>query len=343
MEKIKINISQSLYTILEQDINLFEFHKKDGSLNRNDFYNQLIVHYYQTYHEKQTLLFNQISNILDEQTSCSKSQKQDAVFSILQKVQMNSITQNNEKMDKTINLKPTRYSENLIEMIQDNCYGQSLSAYFRNMFAEYASLPRNQREKIIYQPLIEKISCALEHNCKISIKTKTENTKSHIVSPYKMTHSKEEFYNYLLCSEAKRCLTFRLTRIKDLMIVNEPVSFSEEQKQIFLKMMEHGPQFLYSSNIETIVVRLTDQGKKMYKSMYVQRPVPYKIEDDLYYFDCSGAQIMHYFKRFGTSAVILSPTHIIEKMTEFHELASRRYRKQLNRNRLEEQKKGDPS
>lgn len=334
MEKIKINLSQSLCTILEQDMALFEFYKKDGSLNRNDFYNQLIVHYHQTYQEKQSQLLNQISDILDTQTTCTNAQKTDAAFSILQKIQLASSIHGNEKMEKTINLKPTRYSETLIEMIQENCNGQSLSAYFRNMFAEYASLPRNQRERIIFQPLIEKINLALERKCKIALKTKTENTKKHDVSPYKVAHSSEELYNYLLCGDGDKCIPYRLTRIKEIMILNEPASISEDQKQVFAKMIEHGPQFSYSGKVEPIVVRLTDQGKKMYKGMYIHRPNPYKVEEDLYYFDCSSAQIIHYFKRFGTSAVIISPNHIIEKMTEFHEFAGRKYRKQLNKNCL---------
>lgn len=336
MEKIKINLPGNLLTVLEQDMQLFEFFKKDGSLNRNDFYNQLIVHYYDSYNLKQQSLINQMMSVLNEQMNASDSIRKETAFLLLQQIQNKSVSESSSKLDKTINLKPTRYSESIIEFIEGNLHSQSLSSYFRNMFTEYVSLPRNQREKIIFQPLIEKINRALDQKSKIMLKTKSENARNHIVSPYKMIQSKEEFYNYLLCAENTHCVTFRLTRIKDIMIINEPTQFESEQIQIFNKMIEHGPQFAYTHPVETIIVKLTDLGKKMYKSMYVQRPVPFKVEDDLYYFDCSSTQIMHYFKRFGTSAVIISPLVLTERMTEFYELGAIRYRKILNRSRKEQ-------
>ena len=71
----------------------------------------MFVHYHQTYQEKQSQLLNQISDILDTQTTCTNAQKTDAAFSILQKIQLAFSIHGNEMMEKTINLKPTRYSK----------------------------------------------------------------------------------------------------------------------------------------------------------------------------------------------------------------------------------------
>ena len=48
-EKIKIYLPNDIYQIILKDMELFEFYKKDGSLNRNEFLNKLITNYYEIY------------------------------------------------------------------------------------------------------------------------------------------------------------------------------------------------------------------------------------------------------------------------------------------------------
>lgn len=322
MEKIIICISSSLYNILEQDMNLFEFYKKDGSLNRNDFYNHLIINYYQIYFEKQTNNLNQTADIPNTETSCTKYHKMNIAFAISQKMKPNTSSHTNEKMDKIINIKPTRQSKAFIEMIKETLNEDSLSAYFRDMFTDYTSLPINERETIIFKPFTDKINEALKRGSKLVIKTKTEGTKAHIITPYGLVHSKKELYNHLLCVDDNYCAAYRLSRIKELLIYNESGSFTNEQKLILKKMTEYGPKFSYTGNAGKIIVHLTDKGKRIYKDINDLLPIPYKVKNDLYYFDCSAAVLMHYLKCFGTNATVIVPIEINEKMTEFHELTS---------------------
>ncbi|MGI6714201.1 MAG: hypothetical protein ACOX3K_04085 [Bacilli bacterium] len=60
--------------------------------------------------------------------------------------------------------------------------------------------------------------------------------------------------------------------------------------------------------------------------MYVYLPVVEKIEGNLYYFNCSYEAILHYFKRFGNEAIIISPKVLYRRMMSFYFIASRAYR-----------------
>lgn len=47
LEKIKVNLSLSVYNILVQDMIRFEAFKPNGDINRNDFLNCVIYTFYQ--------------------------------------------------------------------------------------------------------------------------------------------------------------------------------------------------------------------------------------------------------------------------------------------------------
>lgn len=51
----------------------------------------------------------------------------------------------------------------------------------------------------------------------------------------------------------------------------------------------------------------------MFKKIYLYRPTPDSIHDNIYTFTCSHYQVIYYFKRFGGEAIIVSP----EKLTKY--------------------------
>ena len=79
-------------------------------------------------------------------------------------------------------------------------------------------------------------------------------------------------------------------------------------KQILDKMMQ-SPQFAFYNN-EKSIIELSNNGVKLFKNKYLNRPTPYKIENNTYYFDCSYNQIVLYFFPFGKDAKIIEPTNI---------------------------------
>ena len=326
-EKIKIYIPDSINNILLKDMERFEFYKKDGSLNRNEFYNTLIINYYEQYEESQSSLFSHIKETISERSSLEENRISDIAADILQYVDVKTYHLDKEKFDVSISIKPTRKSSDDISYIQSCLLGNStLSNYFRNMFASYSLLPQDKRETIIFKENFDRINEAINKQRKIYFRM-SSSEKPHIVSPYKIANSKEELYNYLLCqnNELPRC--FRVGRMRQIKILNESSDFKETIVSDLEKMARYGPQFAYESDHGPIKVKLTPKGQKQYRAMYLHRPQYFRIEDDIYYFDCSREQAFQYFSRLGSNALILEPQDLRDDMHRFFSSAEYRYRR----------------
>ena len=328
-EKIKIYVPKSVNDILLKDMERFEIFKKDASLNKNEFYNTLIMNYYEQYQEGQSKLFNYIKETISSNIDCSNTLSSDVASMIVQYTDTNNFQLEERKLDVTLSMKPTSRSSATIDFIQ-NYYvkNMTLSAYFRNMFASYSLLPQDKRERIIFKNNFDLVEKAIEMDRKIYFTT-TGNNNGHIGSPYMICNSKEELFNYLLTDYNSFPYSFRIGRIRNVEILNEPREFNERNMAIFEKMIKHGPQFSYDvkKDDEQIVVKLTDRGKRMYKSMYLHRPQYTKIDNDIYYFECSQQQAYQYFSRFGRHAIVIEPESLIEDLRKFYFSASRTYGK----------------
>lgn len=324
-EKIKIYISKDVHDILIKDMELFEFYKKDQTLNKNDFINTLIMNYHETYQKKCSDLYQHIFTKLEDEAISDASF---IAHNLVHTIESTNYHFGDEKFDNPISIKPTKKSSKTIHYIQ-HCYleGTTLSNYFRNLFASYTSLPKDHRERIIFKDTCDKIQEAIDKKCKIYFTT-TSNPDKHIASPYALSRSKEELFNYLLAEYKNRAYSFRLSRINQVVLLNEAASFDHDVQHSLELMKKNGPQFSYD-NIGEICVRLTEIGKNMFKKMYLHRPSPVRIEDDHYYFDCSKNQIIQYFYRFGKYAFIESPRDIAEDMLYRYQSAARSYRKNI--------------
>jgi hypothetical protein len=328
-EKIKIYIPESVNNILLKDMERFEFFKKDSSLNRNEFYNTLIVNYYEQYEENQSTIFSHIKDSIRDRSSLPEQDISDIAGDILQYVDIRTYQLDKERYDISISIKPTRQSADDIDYIQNCLLGNStLSNYFRNMFASYALLPQDKRETIIFKQNFDLISEAIEKDRKIYFTTKN-NDAPHIVSPYMIANSKEELFNYLLCKYNNYPYSFRMGRIRQVKILNETRDLTGPIIEVFDRMAKYGPQYSYEVKKPhvPIKVRLTERGIKLYKSMYLHRPPYFKTEGDIYYFDCSRSQAFQYFSRMGSNAIVLEPADLRADLHSFFAFADRKYRK----------------
>ncbi|MBQ6477850.1 MAG: WYL domain-containing protein [Erysipelotrichaceae bacterium] len=328
-EKIKIYIPESVNSILLKDMELFEFFKKDGSLNKNEFYNTLIVNYYEQYEENQSAIFSHIIGSISEKSSLTETEAKDIAADILQYVDVRTYQLDRQKYDVAIAMKPTRKSSDDIEYIQNCLLGNStLSNYFRNMFASYSLLPQDKRETIIFKQNFDLIREAIEEDRKVYFTT-VKNTAPHIMSPYTIASSREELFNYLIGNYKDHPYSFRISRIRQVKILNESRDMPEGLVRIFEWMEKFGPQFSYDIKKPRtpIIVRLTENGRRQFRSMYLHRPSPFKIEEDLYYFDCSRSQAFQYFSRLGSNATVLKPEDLADDLYRFYSMAERKYRK----------------
>ena len=332
-EKIKIYIPESVNNILLKDMERFEIFKKDGSLNKNEFYNTLIVNYYEQFQQLQSDFYNHIKHTIRDNTDIAEYMVNDMAASILQYVDVRTYQLDNQKLDVTISMKPTKKSSETIDFIQDYYLDNStLSSYFRNMFASYVLFPQDKRERIIFRKNFDAIEEAIRNDRKIYFST-SKSEKPHIVSPYSIANSKEELFNYLICENNSIPYSYRISRLLKVVVLNEPRSFREENIDIFRKMEKHGPQFSYQikDTVKEINVYLSERGKQMYRSMYVHRPQYTRTEGNYYYFECSTAQAYNYFSRFGSNALIIEPASLQADLHKYYAIANRAYNRLRNK------------
>ena len=333
-EKIKIYVPESINNILLKDMERFEFFKKDGSLNKNEFYNTLIVNYYEAYQKDNSEIFDHIQKVIKNNAKWDEFKTNDISYQILSFVETKTNKLDGSKSEVTLSMKPTKNSSAVINYVQNYLVKYTtLSNYFRNLFASYSLLPQDRREKIIFKKNFEILEEAIQTNRKIYFTTVNKDT-AHIASPYSIANSKEELFNYLIADYNDLPYSFRIGRLRKIMILNEQREFIERNIPIFEKMIEFGPQFAYEvkNPCDEIQVSLTERGKQMYQSMYLHRPKYTKIEGDIYYFNCSKQQAYQYFSRFGHNAIVTKPKSLVGDLHKFYAIANKAYRKQNTNN-----------
>lgn len=331
-DKIKIYVTARVGGILSKDAESFEFFKKDRlAVNKNALLTALILNYSQEFNDKQESLYKKIKSSLTEHTFLDEKTVSSLCYDVAEKVNREFCQDELEKFDCLVSLKPTKDSQSLIDYTEEyRLNGSSLSEYYRNMFSHYANLSQDKREQIIFKPVYETITKAIKDGKKIFITTRNGEDEKLELSPYSFARSKEEMHNYLLASIDGRCKTFRLSRITSAVILRDNATFSDEEKAVFKKMQEYGPQFTYSPHEDVIVVRLTPTGIRKFQKIYVHRPIPKKVEGNFYHFDCSEIQVIQYFQRFGADAFIVSPFRVRNAVFNFHRQAVKAYKEFSN-------------
>jgi len=316
-EKIKIYISKRTKDILWKDMELFEFYKRNGKLNQNDFLNELIMNYYEKFQNEQKKYREDLLRVF----TSFKTDMADEITDQVIMIRQGSSETSRQKKEVTISLKPTKKSSSIISYIQNELTKNiSLSGYFRNLFDSYVSMPQDEREKIIFRETYEIIQKAIQQKKKLSIATYRKPDYFHHLSPYALSSSKEELFNYLLGAKENRICSFRVSRIRTIVIEEEKSFITKEQLVLLKKMEQYGPQFMISRE-EEIVVKLGQRGKELYQALYLHRPAVDHIEGDLYYFYCSEEQIRQYFSRFGKYAEIIKPAYLSNELKQFYKEA----------------------
>lgn len=327
LDKIKITVPKSTYDILIKDCENFNFYKNERDLNKNLFFNTLIMNYYERFSANEEEFKEKLLKEINEYVYKDQNELLNKLINIIQKNE----NADNKKNSEIINLKPTKASEKDILFIENNLIkDNSISSYYRNLFTSYSHIPQNYRELIIFRDTYETLLESINKDRKVCI-TLTNNDVLKDVSIYKIEASKEELFNYVLVKNRnKSMITLRLSKIKYVYLLNDKREITEDVVALFERQIKYGVQYpFYTSYEEPVIVKLSERGKDLFKRIYIYRPIPDKIEDNLYYFNCSHNQIMHYFKRFGRDAIIISPIELTESMKKFYYLSSKKYDERL--------------
>ena len=325
-EKYKIYIPEDMKSRLIYDAELFEFTKKDGSVNLNAFLKELIINYFDQYRETKDHLLNTILTDLRTFSSLSKDDAE-AISDKIINTYMKNIEYKKER-NTAITLTVSGRSYDIMRSIENNMLSNiSLSQYMNELFSSYLSVPRNDREAIIFSETFEKLDDAIVNNRIVTFSASTAKGKTFCVHPYILAASKEEQCNYLLCVDNNfgNPRTFRVSRLSALHITSDcftPIeSMMEELKDAAIRNPQSASKKVHAK------VKLTDKGVEKFKVITKNRPDISKKDGNTYYFDWPKMQLEAYFQRFGKDAIILSPKECNESMRIYYEKALQAYQR----------------
>ena len=325
-KKYKIYIPEEMRLRLLNDAELFDFYKKDGSVNLNGFLKELLLQYFDEYRETKERL---LDTILSDLSAFSSISREDA-DAIADKI-TNSYMRNTEfksERNAAITLTVSGRSLDIMHSIENNMLSRvSLSQYLNDFFSSYLSISRKDRERILFQDIFEELNTAIRKNSIIRFTSTSAPNVIFTVQPYCIAASKEEQCNYLLCLDNETGIprSFRISRIRALYSSSDKFIPNESRKLELQEIAGRSPQST-SKGIEA-EVRLTEKGLQKFHFITKNRPDVLKKEGNTLYFNWPKTQLEEYFHRFGKEAVILSPDDCRESMRIFYKKAWEAYRK----------------
>ncbi len=323
-EKIKISLPKSVLDVLKKDCDSFNFRKADGTPNMNAFVNVLVNNFYEEFSADEDKLHDELNKALINVPSLHR----DAVFEDVVKIIANKNGQRKEEKRSAIfAFKPVKSSEKAVVYIENVLLkNESLSSFYRRMFSAYAFRPQNEREKIVFKENLLLFNKAIKKNVQCCITTSTGAIVKNL-SVYAVASAKDELFNYVLGVYDNNPVTLRVANISTVSLLPAKAIWSVANSVLFERQIRCGAQYpINVSDKEEVQVCLTKKGRELFGKIYLYRPTPTKIEGNVFYFDCSYNQIIHYFKRFGEDALILSPARLGIQMRNYYHYALKKYR-----------------
>ena len=341
-EKISVYVSSNVAETLEYDARLFEIYKSNSSsddislnVNMNHFLSKLLIGYIDLYNTECQTRRNEILDIINNRVgnSLDASIKEELKEQIFQKMFIKAQTKQKGKHSKKLSLKPTRETKAILDDIESNPQGDTVSGFLSKVFASYTDKAISEREKIIFNDTYVFLDRCCKDGKAIRFQT-INNSRFRDVIPYKIVKAKEEMSNYLLCGVIDEsgniyAQSYRLSRIVAPKISDINLILSQNVINNLMRMEQNGPQFAINDDEDTIVRFVnTDRqnGKSTYRSIYFGRPTPYGDQEQeqkhegIYRFGCSTSQSSLYFRRFN-DVEVLAPAKLRNEIIEFHKKA----------------------
>ncbi len=324
-EKYKIYIPEEMRSRLLNDAELFEFFKKDHSVNLNAFLKELLINYFEQYRkEKEHLLESIISDLMD--LSSISTADANAIADRIVNSYMKR-TEDKSSRNTAITLTASGHSLEVMRSIENNMLSRiSLSQYVNDLFGSYLSLSRKDRERVIFRDTFAELENAIRNNSIITFSSTTAPNLVFTIRPYLIAASKEEQCNYLLCTDNIKEFprTFRISRIRALYATSEKFDPSEDILKYLQETAIRSPQS--ASNAVTAEVRLTDHGIQKYHTITKNRPDLLRRDGNTFYFHWPKKPLEEYFKHFGKDALIVTPGECRNSMEAFYKKAMEAYR-----------------
>lgn len=342
-QKIRITLSERARITIAEDMAIFQTKKATSFINTvfSNYKTQACASI-SNYLQKRKLELEQLfsGSELDDKN------KQIAIEQILSSEEKRLIEKNTFYLSLKGQSKLYHFSKSNIEYLLDDCneekYYSRPGHYIRSVIEEYCSLPFIERERIYKQDLYNKIenACLRKQVLKIKVtlgdKQLSDQEQLFYVYPYRILSDPLQTQSYLVCYSRKAgqndsdkiIASFSMARLNHLTVLEQTFYLNKNEiAHIEKQIAKYSVAYLVGKPV-LIKVRLTEDGKGIYRSKLSSRPE--KIDtlstDDVYVFDCSLRQAFNYFFSFGADAEILAPCELRNefKKTYFSALATYR-------------------
>lgn len=345
--KIRITLSDYALSTLIEDMEIFGINKISTIINTtfSNFKDEAKASI-NLYRERRVLELNQLlshENISESTRNAIISR----IFAEEYDEIRNQITRYNKLKGNT---KLYHINQENIDFIMNECndeeeYCYRPGRYLRAIIEEYCELPFIQRERIQKKDVFEKIEKAcINHNIlKLNI-TNHASKQQFYVYPYKIVSDPLNTRSYLVCYSRKANSTdndmiiasFTMARLNAPTVLKATFSLTKSELADINSALSTNSAAYIVGKREKITVKLTDNGKQLYKRKLSSRPrkIDSLSHDDIYVFNCSQYQIFNYFFSFGCEAEIISPRELRQKFIDTHTNALKHYNlKKSNQNK----------
>ena len=202
------------------------------------------------------------------------------------------------------------------DVLRDN-NAQNESEFMRSLLIRYATNPKNKRELFIFKESVERINLAIKDKKNVYI-TFNDDRKVK-VSPYYIGSSDLEIANYIFCYDfsEEKYKNYKLNYLKQVYTTCEGAKW--EDNDYIEDVIKNFDPFL--SKGQVIKVRLSENGKKLLKTIKINRPKLISEDGDLFEFEASDEQIKRYFSYFFDEATVIEPIELKEWFIEKYENA----------------------
>ena len=202
------------------------------------------------------------------------------------------------------------------DVLRDN-NAQNESEFMRSLLIRYATNPKNKRELFIFKEAVERINLAIKDKKNVYI-TFNDNRKVK-VSPYYIGSSDLEIANYIFCYDfsEEKYKNYKLSYLKQVYTTSEAAKWKDSN--YIEDVIKNFDPFLSKGQI--IKIKLSENGKKLLKTIKINRPKLITENGDLFEFEASDEQIKRYFSYFFDEATVTEPIELKEWFIKKYENA----------------------
>lgn len=328
-EKIRVNLSLSVYDILMEDMYTFCFFKPNGDLNRNAFLTKIIENMYGFRDKKRKTLGKVLikNAFVEGMSDKQKNMFFEASIDVLDQYYFEDYGLRYHPFSMTIT--PTRESEKFFDFIEENEVRNKtdMSAYLRRILNEYAFFPREIREQVVKIDEFRAIHDAILYGRAIVFKIGEINFR---IAPFDIILARDGSNHYLLgidlASKNRAPICIRLFKINGINLSKENFSFTKEEKEKLIEIIKRGVEFATSEFVE-VKIRLTNKGEQMLDYLTHLRPSMKLIDEKTkeWVVVTTDRNFMDYFVAFGKEMKIVENENMEKKMKKFYEDALKQY------------------